>query len=162
DKAAAGDAVEFSHPRGKPWRVLALAGQRFQRELPALAFGADRDRDGGCAFLLDQRVPLTARLALALPAVIGRAAVLADKGEGGFGHWDSSRAALIARNAGRRSHFTARCRSAGLFRSLLQNANAGRGAGPELHSIVIFAIDTVLGDGIERAVGDSNPISARR
>ena len=67
---------------------MALAGQAFQREQPALALRADRDRHRGGAggILLDQRIPLAAGLALALPTVIRRAAVLADKGEGGFGH----------------------------------------------------------------------------
>jgi hypothetical protein len=67
---------------------MAFAGQCLQREQPALAPGADRDRHGGGAggILLGQRVPLAAGLALALPAVKGGTAVLADKGEGGFGH----------------------------------------------------------------------------
>jgi hypothetical protein len=67
---------------------MALAGQAFQLEHPALAAGADRDRHRGRAgrVFFRQRIPLAARLALALPAIIRRAAVLADKGEGGFGH----------------------------------------------------------------------------
>ena len=50
-------------------------------ELPPFTFGADRDRHRGCAgdILFHQRVPLAAGIALALPAVIGRAAVLADE-----------------------------------------------------------------------------------
>ena len=70
---------------------MALAGQCLQREQPALAPGADRDRHRGRAgVFLGQRVPLAAGFALALPAVIRRAAVLADEGEGGFGHQDES------------------------------------------------------------------------
>ena len=87
-KAAAGDAVELGHAGGQARGLMALAGQGFQREQPALALAADRDRHRGRAgrVFLGQRVPLAAGFALALPAVIGRAAVLADKGEGGFGH----------------------------------------------------------------------------
>ena len=87
-ETAAGDAIEFGHPGGQAGGIVALAGQAFQREQPALAFGADRDRHRGRAggVFLDQRIPLAAGLALALPAVIRRAAVLADKGERGFGH----------------------------------------------------------------------------
>src|SRR5581483_6499281 len=81
-----GDAVELRHARRQARSLMALAGQHLQRELPALAPGANRDRHGaGCVFL-GERIPLAAGLALALPAVIGGAAVLADEGEGGFGH----------------------------------------------------------------------------
>jgi hypothetical protein len=61
--------------------------------LTPLALGADRDRHRGRAgdVLLSQRIPLAAGIALALPAVIRRAAVLADEGEGVFGHVDVSR-----------------------------------------------------------------------
>ena len=88
-KTAAGDAVEFGHPGGQARGVLALAGQRLQLEQPAPALAADRDRHRGRAgrVLLGQRVPLAAGLALALPAVEGRAAVLADKGEGDSWPW---------------------------------------------------------------------------
>jgi hypothetical protein len=67
---------------------MAFAGQAFQREQPALALGADRDRHRGRAggVFLDQRIPLAAGFAFARPAVIRRAAILADKGEGGLGH----------------------------------------------------------------------------
>ena len=87
-KAAAGDAVELDHAGRQARGVLALAGQQFQCQRPALAFAADRHRHRGRAsgVLLGERVPLAAGFALALPAVIGRAAVLADEGERGFGH----------------------------------------------------------------------------
>ncbi|KTT78199.1 hypothetical protein SA6_12130 [Staphylococcus epidermidis] len=86
DKAAAGDAVELGHAGRQPRRVLGLAGQRFQRKRPSLALAADRDRHRARGVLLGQRVPLAAGVAFALPAIIRRAAVLADEGEGGFGH----------------------------------------------------------------------------
>jgi hypothetical protein len=72
---------------------MAFAGQRLQREQPALAPGADADghRRGARGVFLSQRIPLAAGFALAGPAVISRAAVLADKGEGGFGHGEVSR-----------------------------------------------------------------------
>src|SRR5207302_4827289 len=92
-KAAAGDAVKLGHARGKARGLMALAGERFERELSTLAFRADRDRHRGRAggVLLGERIPFAAGVALALPAVIGSAAVLADKGERGFGHWRVSR-----------------------------------------------------------------------
>ena len=86
-KAAAGDAIELGHAGGQARRVLAFAGQALQREGAALAPGADRHRHAAGRVLFGQRVPLAAGLALALPAIIRRAAVLADKGEGGFGHF---------------------------------------------------------------------------
>ncbi len=93
NKSAAGDAIELRHAGGQARSVLRLAGQRFQLERPALALRADRDRHRGRAgrVLLAQRIPLAAGIALALPAVIRRAAVLADEGEGGFGHERESR-----------------------------------------------------------------------
>src|SRR5258706_15990037 len=87
DKTAAGDAIELSHAGGEARGLVALAGQCLQRELTALAPGADRGRHRGRAgVLFDQRVPLVARFALALPAAKRGAAVLADEGKGGFGH----------------------------------------------------------------------------
>src|SRR5947207_6866822 len=92
-ETAAGDAVEFGHARGQARGLVALAGQAFQREQPALALAPNRNRHrrGAGYVFLDQRIPLAAGLALALPAVIRRTAVLADKGERGFGHEGVSR-----------------------------------------------------------------------
>ena len=58
-------------PDGQARRLLALAGQGFQLEQPALALasGSDRHRGRAGRVLLRQRVPLAAGLALALPAV---------------------------------------------------------------------------------------------
>src|SRR5690349_21653681 len=89
-EAATGDAVELGHSGRQARRLLALAGQRLQRELPAFTSGADRDRHGAGRIFFRERIPLAAGLALALPAVVGRAAVLTDKGEGGFGHEGST------------------------------------------------------------------------
>src|SRR6266403_1540274 len=87
DKTAAGDAIELSHAGGEARGLVALAGQCLQRELTALAPGADRGRHRGRAgVLFDQRVPLVARFALALPAAIRGAAVLTDEGKGVLGH----------------------------------------------------------------------------
>jgi hypothetical protein len=82
DEAAAGDAVELRHAGGQARRVGARAGQRLELEQPALALGAQVGGHGPAAgVLLGQRVPLAAALAFALPAVMGRAAVLADEGD---------------------------------------------------------------------------------
>jgi len=71
--------------RGASW---LLPVRLFERKQPAFAFGADRDRHRGRAgyVFLHQRIPLAAGLALPLPAIIRRAAVLTDEGEDGFGH----------------------------------------------------------------------------
>src|SRR6202012_5546794 len=68
--------------------IVAFAGQRFQREGAALALGADADRHGRRAggVLLGERIPLAAGFAFTLPAIIGRAAILADKGKRVLGH----------------------------------------------------------------------------
>src|SRR5438128_5390994 len=92
DKTAAGDAIKLGHSGRKARGLVALAGQCFQRELTALASGADRGRHRGRAgVLFDQRVPLAAGFALALPTVMRRAAVLADKGKRVLGHAGMSR-----------------------------------------------------------------------
>src|SRR5713101_2093577 len=97
DKTAAGDAIELCHAGGEARGLVALAGQCFQREQPALASGADRGRHRGRAgVLFDQRVPLVAGFALALPAAIRRAAVLADEGKRGLGHWGESLFRVVA------------------------------------------------------------------
>src|SRR5436190_19353942 len=78
-EAAAGDAVELGDAAGEPRRVMRFAGQRLECERPALArraAGLLRARGGGV--LLGDRIPLAAGVALALPAAIGGAAVLAD------------------------------------------------------------------------------------
>ncbi len=92
-EAAAGDAIKLGHAGGQTRGVVTLARQAFQLEYPALAPGADRDRHRGRAgrIFFRKRIPLAAGLTLALPAVIRRAAVLADKGERGFGHRGLSR-----------------------------------------------------------------------
>ena len=60
-------------------------------EQPSLALGAcgDGNRGGAGGVFLGQRIPLAARLALALPLVIGGAAILADEGKRIFGHGES-------------------------------------------------------------------------
>ena len=84
-EAAAGDAIEFGDAGGEAGRVLRLAGERLEREAPALARRtAGRGRALG-AFLGD-RVPLAAGVALALPAAGLGAAVLADEAIGATGH----------------------------------------------------------------------------
>ena len=79
-KSAAGDAVEFGHARGQARGLETLPRQRLQRKQPPLALAADRDRHRGRArILLGKGIPLAAGFALALPAIIGRAAVLTDE-----------------------------------------------------------------------------------
>src|SRR5262245_1164239 len=80
-EATAGHAVEFGDAGGKPRRIVALAGQRLEREWPALARRASRHRRPRSrrGFLSD-RVPLAAGVPLALPAPVGGAAVLTDEG----------------------------------------------------------------------------------
>src|SRR5258705_13864683 len=81
DKTAAGDAIELSHAGGEARGLVALAGQWLQRELTALAPGADRGPPPGRArVLFGKRVPLPARLPLALPAAIRGAALLPSEG----------------------------------------------------------------------------------
>src|SRR5881397_283024 len=79
-EAAAGDAVELGDATGEPRRLVRFARERLERERTALArraAGLLRARGGGV--LLGDRIPLAAGVALALPAAIGGAAVLADK-----------------------------------------------------------------------------------
>src|SRR4029077_3673054 len=87
-ESAAGDPVKLEHAGGQARGVLALAGETFQGEQPSLPLGADRDRHrrrAGYVFL-GERVPFAAGGALALPAIIGSAAVLADERERVLGH----------------------------------------------------------------------------
>ena len=85
-EAAAGDAVEFGHAGRETGRLVRFARERLERKHAAFPRRAAGDRPvGGGAFLGD-RVPLAAGVALALPAPIGGAAVLADEGEDVLGH----------------------------------------------------------------------------
>src|SRR5439155_9899180 len=61
--------------------------QRLEREHAAFAWrpAGQGGARGGCAFLGDG-VPLAARIALALPATVGGAAVLADEAQFATGH----------------------------------------------------------------------------
>ena len=67
-------------PGCEPRRIVRGSRQRLKREQPALAWRAARHlrTRGRSAFFCD-RVPFTAGVALALPAAVGRAAVLADE-----------------------------------------------------------------------------------
>ena len=85
-EAAAGDAVEFGHAGGQARRVMGLAGERLEREHAALARRAAGTGAVGRGAFLGDRVPLAAGVALALPAAVDRAAVLADEGGGVLGH----------------------------------------------------------------------------
>ena len=83
---AAGHAVEFGHAGGKARGVMRLARERLEREHAALA----RRPAGSGAFsrgaFIRDRVPLAAGLALAGPAAVDRAAVLAGEGGSVLGH----------------------------------------------------------------------------
>ena len=87
DEAAAGDAVELGDARRQPRGFVGCAGQRLEREPAALARCASRHlwARGGGAFLGDG-VPFTAGVALALPAAIDGAAVLANEAGIATGH----------------------------------------------------------------------------
>ena len=89
-EAAAGGAVELGDAGGDARRVLDVARQRGQRHRPALARRAQCRRpaaDAAGRAFLDQRVPLAAGVALAGPARVHGAAVLADELDAGFSHW---------------------------------------------------------------------------
>lgn len=81
-EAAAGCTVEFADAGDDARRVLDLARQAGQRHGASLARALQRLRAGadaaGRAFL-DQRVPLAAGIAFAGPALMDRAAALADE-----------------------------------------------------------------------------------
>ena len=81
-EAAAGDAVEFGDAGGQARRVLRLAGERLEREQRGPCAARGPGRRGGAGAFLGDRVPLAAGVALALPAAVGGAAVLADEGLG--------------------------------------------------------------------------------
>src|SRR4029453_4729289 len=83
-KTAAGHAIEFGEPRRKARRVVSRAPERFERKEPPLAWGASGQLYGGT--LLGDRIPFAAGVALALPAAIGRPAVLADEVRFATGH----------------------------------------------------------------------------
>ena len=86
-EAAASDPVEFGDPGGDPRLGLRGARQILEREGPARRAAprrspADAERRG----FLDDRVPLAAGFALALPALRDRPAILADIGRAKLGH----------------------------------------------------------------------------
>ena len=88
-EAAAGGAVEFGDARRDARRVLDLARQRGQRDRAALSRGAQPGRtaaDAARRAFLDQRVPLAAGVAFSRPALMRRAATLADELDAGFSH----------------------------------------------------------------------------
>ena len=82
--AAAGRAVELGNARGDAGRFLVFAGQRQERGWSALAPRALRPT--GRRGLLDDRIPFAAGVAFALPAIIDRAAGLANEGYFRFRH----------------------------------------------------------------------------
>jgi hypothetical protein len=84
-EAAAGDAVEFRDAARQPRRVAGFAGKRFERKAPPLARRAAGE-GGTLASLLADGIPFAARLAFALPAAVGGAAILADEGLVATGH----------------------------------------------------------------------------
>ncbi len=104
-EAAAGDAVELGKAGWRARRLVRRAGKALEREHAAFRPARAR-RDGACqrvrgAGLLDDRVPAAAGLAAAFPAVVDRAAALADEGGVGFGHGQVSSSPRPARTAGR-------------------------------------------------------------
>ena len=88
-EATAGGAVEFGNAGGDARRVLDVARQRGQRHGAALARRAQPRRaaaNAAAGALLDQRVPFAAGVALAGPARVHGAAILADELDAGLGH----------------------------------------------------------------------------
>ncbi len=86
-EAAAGDAIELGESGGEPRCVARRACEWLEREQAALArCAAGHLRTRGGRVLLGDGVPFTAGIALALPAAIGRAAVLADEAQFASGH----------------------------------------------------------------------------
>src|SRR5262249_25534811 len=77
-EAAAGDAIEFGESRGQPWSVAPRAGERLERKQPPLA-RCTAGHLWARGTLLGNGVPFATGLAFALPAAVGRAAVLADE-----------------------------------------------------------------------------------
>ena len=88
-KTAAGDAIELTHAgrRGEGRPLLLPVSDSSANVRPLRLERIETGIAGGAGgVFLDQRIPLAAGLALALPAIIRRAAVLADKGERVLGH----------------------------------------------------------------------------
>src|SRR5262249_60471625 len=82
---AAGDGIESGRPGGEPWSAASRAGERLERKQAPLARrAAGQLRTRGT--LLGDGVPLAAGVALALPAAVGGAAVLAYEGHFAAGH----------------------------------------------------------------------------
>ena len=97
-EAAAGDPVELGDARLHARGLVAAAGKQGERHRAALAELAGRRAGGNAAAgaFRDQRVPLAAGVALALPAGGNVAATLADEGDfraggEGSGHAESLR-----------------------------------------------------------------------
>ena len=84
---AARDPVEFGDPRADPWSFRMRPRKAFKRENAAFPDACDRPcgDPGGGAFL-DEGIPFAAILATSLPALRGRAAILADKLRMHLGH----------------------------------------------------------------------------
>src|SRR5205823_6070109 len=79
DETAAGDAIEFGNSGSEAGRLGGVAGERFEREdAPLGSRNAMRSSAGGSGALLYDRIPFSARGAVALPAAEDCAAVLAD------------------------------------------------------------------------------------
>ncbi len=110
-----------ARPEGRRGASCGLAGQRLERERPALARRRGRAPPGGASLrraFLDQRVPLAAGVAFALPAAVGGAAVLADEGEVRDGPW---------RNAARGERIATCAYGSSRDRRSVDTVSAGRG-----------------------------------
>src|SRR5262249_50553217 len=83
--SGAGAATESGEPRREPWGTASRTGERLERKQPSLARRAAGQL---CTrgILLGDGVPFAAGVAFALPAAVGRAAVLADEGRFATGH----------------------------------------------------------------------------
>ena len=85
-QAAAGDAVEFGDAGDAARRRRVFGLEVFQRESAALDAPRGAAADGRRGAFLDDGVPAAAGIALPDHLGMDRAAGLADKGGGGFGH----------------------------------------------------------------------------
>ena len=85
-EAAAGDAVEFGDAGGQARGVMRLAGSGSSANTRPLRAARPGTARSAAAPSSDDRVPLAAGVAFALPAAVDRAAVLADEGGRALGH----------------------------------------------------------------------------
>src|SRR5690606_34034031 len=88
-ETAAGNAVKLADAGNDARRILYVAGERGEGDGASLALGqhgAGPGADAAIGAFLDERVPLAAGVALACPARMDRAAILANELNARLGH----------------------------------------------------------------------------